>query len=320
MSGASVQIAYANHHCGSLSALKSLVLDTVSASASKRAYGSALDDFLGWYTAEPRPGFTKATVTAFRAHLELRGLSAATINVKLAAVRKLAAEAADNGLLAPEIAGGIARVKGARRLGVRTGNWLTLDQAEKFIASPDPGTLKGKRDRALLGVLIGCGLRRKEIANLDYERIQLREARWIIADLTGKGGRVRTVPMPAWAKAMLDIWTAAAGVAGGRVFRAINKGDRIAGESMTAQSVFEAVKHYADLAGVTAAPHDLRRTFAKLSHKGHAALEQIQLSLGHASIQTTERYLGVRQDLLDAPCDRLGIRVADQEHLGGQYA
>jgi integrase len=307
---ASVQIAYANHHCGSLSALKSLVLDTVSAPASKRAYGAALDDFLTWYSAEPRPGFTKATVTAFRAHLESRGLSSATINVKLAAVRKLAGEAADNGLLAPEIAGGIARVKGARRLGVRTGNWLTLDQAEQFIASPDPGTLKGKRDRALLGVLIGCGLRRKELANLDYECIQLREARWIIADLTGKGGRVRTVPMPAWAKAMLDVWTAAAGVVGGRVFRAINKGDRISGESMTPQSVFETVKHYADLAGVTAAPHDLRRTFAKLAHKGHAALEQIQLSLGHASIQTTERYLGVRLDLTDAPCDRLGIRVA----------
>lgn len=60
--------------------------------------------------------------------------------------------------------------------------------------------------------------------------------------------------------------------------------------------------------GVAIAPHDLRRTFAKLAHQGRAALEQIQISLGHASIQTTERYLGVEQDLLDAPCDHLGIR------------
>lgn len=57
------------------------------------------------------------------------------------------------------------------------------------------------------------------------------------------------------------------------------------------------------------APHDLRRTFAKLAHKGHAPLEQIQISLGHASIQTTEKYIGLEQNLADAPCDQLGIRA-----------
>lgn len=74
--------------------------------------------------------------------------------------------------------------------------------------------------------------------------------------------------------------------------------------------LMEAVAMYGKKIGVPKlAPHDLRRTFAKLAHKGRAAMEQIQLSLGHASIVTTERYLGVRQDLQDAPCDRLGIRV-----------
>jgi integrase len=76
------------------------------------------------------------------------------------------------------------------------------------------------------------------------------------------------------------------------------------------QNIMEAVLKYGRSIGVPhLAPHDLRRTFAKLAHKGRAALEQIQLSLGHASIVTTERYLGVRQDLHDAPCDRLGIRL-----------
>lgn len=292
-----------------LERLKSLVLDGVTSRETKRAYGTALDDFLRWYASARRSGFTKAAVNAYRSQLEERGLASASINIRLSAVRKLATEAADNGLLPAHVAAGIARVKGARRLGVRTGNWLTLKQAEQLIILPDASTLKGKRDRALLGLLIGCGLRRKEIAELECERIQQREARWVIVDLTGKGGRVRTVPMPAWSRSLIDVWATAAGISSGCIFRPINKGDRISGSSMTAQAVFETVKNYADRIGIDIAPHDLRRTFAKLAHRGRAALEQIQISLGHASIQTTERYLGVRQDLEDAPCDHLGIHI-----------
>jgi len=90
---------------------------------------------------------------------------------------------------------------------------------------------------------------------------------------------------------------------------AVNKGDRITGQGMTAQSIYEVVDRYGSELGAALAPHDVRRTFAKLAHQGRAPLEQIQLSLGHASIQTTERYLGVAQNLTDAPCDHLGIRV-----------
>ncbi len=68
------------------------------------------------------------------------------------------------------------------------------------------------------------------------------------------------------------------------------------------------VRDYGTAIGVLIGPHDLRRTFGKLAHKGNAALEQIQLSLGHASV-ITERYLGVRQNLNDAPCDHLGLDV-----------
>ena len=157
---------------------------------------------------------------------------------------------------------------------------------------------------------MGCGLRRQELAGLRFEDIQQREGRWVVVDLVGKGGRIRTVPVPAWAKAAIDTWTEAAGsCAPGPVFRPVNKGGRIVGESMTAQAVYETVARYARLLGVELAPHDLRRTFAKLAHRSQAPLEQIQLSLGHASIQTTERYLGVQQDLTDAPCDRLGLRL-----------
>lgn len=289
--------------------IKSLALDSLSSAHSRRAYGKALDDFEQWCGANAADGFNKATVQRYRAALEERGLAPSSINVRLSAIRKLATEAADNGLCAPELAAAIGRVKGAKRHGTRTGNWLTQSQAEQMLALPDRATNKGKRDRALLCLLIGCGLRREELALLSVEHIQQRDARWVLVDLVGKGKRVRTVPMPAWTKLAIEQWVAAAGITGGRLLRAVNKGDRIVGEGMTAQSVFEQVEQYGKRIGLAIAPHDLRRTFAKLAHKGHAPLEQIQLSLGHASIQTTERYLGIEQDLTDAPCDHLGLHV-----------
>jgi site-specific recombinase XerD len=137
--------------------LRGLVLDSVTSPHSRRAYARALDDFLGWYLQFPRGPLSKAVVQEYRAELDLSGLAASTINVRLAAIKKLASEAADNALLDPVLAAGIARVKGAKQLGVRAGNWLTREEARLLVWAPDATTLKGKRDRALLAVLIGCG-------------------------------------------------------------------------------------------------------------------------------------------------------------------
>ncbi len=163
------------------------------------------------------------------------------------------------------------------------------------------------RDRVLLGLLLGCGLRRGELAALGFASVAQREGRWAIVDLVGKHGRVRTVPMPSWAKAALDGW-AAAGIAEGPVLRRVDKAGRVGPGPIQAQSIFETVAGYGLRTGLgKITPHDLRRTFAKLAPQGQAPLEQIQITLGHASIQTTERYLGLAQNLHDAPCDRLGL-------------
>jgi site-specific recombinase XerD len=288
--------------------IKALVLNSVRSPLTRAAYSKALDEFLVWCQGKP---FTKATVSEYRVMLEQRELAPSTINQKLSAIRKLATEAADNGLMDSQLAAGISRVRGAKSQGVRTGNWLTKHQAECLVNSPDVATVKGKRDRAILALMIGCGLRRNEVAQLDFDHVQMRDARWVIVDMIGKHGRVRTVPMPAFAKAAIDAWSTASGVASGRVFRGVNKGDNLAGDSLDPQGVWRVVEKYRERAGAPQlAPHDLRRTFAKLAHKGRAALEQIQLALGHASILTTERYLGVQQDLTDAPCDHLGLRLS----------
>jgi integrase len=220
----------------------------------------------------------------------------------------VAYEAADAGLLSPELAAGIRRVKGVRRIGVRLGNWLTPEQGRRLLARALPSTPRALRDHALVAMLIGCGLRRAELLALCVESIQQREEHWVIADLVGKGGHVRTVPIPIWVKSKVDAWLAAAAITRGPVFRAINKAGRVWGDGMSPKVLWDVVRTAAARAGIDKlAPHDLRRTCARLCHLGGGELDQIQFLLGHVSIQTTERYLGCKQKLRIAVNDRLGI-------------
>lgn len=287
-----------------------MVLDGLPSEHSRRAYERALTDFFHWHRGAGHPQLNKAVVQRYAAELREAGMAVSSVNQRLSAIRKLALEAADNGALDPQIANGIRGVKGARSEGRRTGNWLTREEAQSWLSAPDKRAMRGRRDRALLSVLIGCGLRRSEAAGLTFDHIQQRDGRWVLVDLIGKRDKIRSVPMPNWAKAAIDNWSEASGVADGIVFRAVNKGDRVVGDGITPQAIYNIIVGYAEeLKKRGVAPHDLRRTFAKLAHKGGAAIDQIQLSLGHESIQTTEEYLGVEQDLTDAPCDHLGLRL-----------
>lgn len=142
-----------------------MVLDSVSSHHTKRAYNRALRDFFSWYLTQEN-SLTKATVNRYRAYLESKGLAASSINQRLAAIRKLVREAADNGLMDERLASGILRVKGVKNRGRRLGNWLSAEDAQALLAVPDVTTLKGKRDRAMLAVMLGCGLRRSEIVDI----------------------------------------------------------------------------------------------------------------------------------------------------------
>ena len=287
---------------------RSAVLNSLRSPESQRGYRHSIDEFIGWYCSEPRLSFNKTVVTRYRIHLESRQLAPGTVNVRLAAVRRLAYEAADAGLLSPELAAGTRRVKGARKLGVRLGNWLTADEARRLWQSPRLETLKGKRDRALLAVLLGCGLRRRELAELTLDLLQRREDHWAIVDLVGKGGHIRTVPVPDWVKQTLDDWLVAAGIVTGRVFRCVCRAGTTWGDGMTERVVWHVVKEYAAKLNLTRlAPHDLRRSCARLCHMAGGEMEQIQFLLGHVSVQTTEKYLGSKQRLRGAVNDQIGI-------------
>lgn len=287
--------------------LRMAVLNGVTAENSKRAYALALDE-LSAFCRERHQPVSRTLIFEFRAAMLDRNLKASTINVKLAAIRKLVCEAKRAGVITAEESSQMEDVPNVRQNGVRLGNWLTKEQARELLAVPDRSTLKGKRDYVILSLLTGCALRRNELAMLDIETMQLREGRWVLADLCGKGRRIRTVAVPMWVKQGVNAWMTAAKIEHGRLLRRVSKSSKVQGGGLSDWAVWSVVEQAAKEMGVERfGAHDLRRTCAKLCRKAGGDLEQIKFLLGHSSIQTTERYLGSEQDIAVAVNDSLGL-------------
>jgi len=290
---------------------KAAVLNSLSSPHSRRNYKFAIEQFITWYCSEPRLALNRAVVLRFRLYLESLGLAAGTVNQRLAAVRRLAYDAADSGLLSPELAAGIRRVKGVKQLGSRLGNWLSSDQAKLLLENAEGEDLRSIRDLAMMAVLLGCGLRRAELSALEVEDMEVRQGHWAIVDLIGKGRRVRTVPMPTWVKEAVDRWIIAAKVSRGRIFRAVSRHGTPWGKGISENVIWYVVRRCAERTQLEhLAPHDLRRTCAKLCHTAGGEIDQIQFLLGHASVLTTERYLGCKQNLEEPVNDRFGCLFA----------
>ena len=286
--------------------LQELVLAGVESVHTRRNYAKAIGELFD-LMRERRQPLTRSLFLSYKQALLDRGLLASTINVRLSGVRKLIDEARRSGALSAQEAAELADVPNVKQKGTRMGNWLTREQSRELLSVPDRSTLKGARDYAILALLVGCALRRAELASLRFEDIQTRENRWVIADLRGKGGRVRTVAVPKWVKDGIDAWAAAAGIETGPVARSVTKAGR-KGENLSHWAVWNIVQAAAAEIGVERfGAHDMRRTCAKLCRKAGGDLEQIKFLLGHASIQTTERYLGSDQELAVAVNDHLGL-------------
>jgi len=283
--------------------LRQMVLDSVPSIHSKRNYAKALDDLFAFCANRP---LSRALLMEYRATMD--ALSSSTVNVRLSAVRKMVFEARKNGMIGAEEAANLTEVPNIPQKGTRLGNWLTREQAKELLAVPDRSTLKGKRDYVILALLVGCALRRNELAELEVETIQQREGRWVLADLEGKGRRIRTVAIPIWVKQGINAWMTAAGIEDGRLLRSVSKSGKVNRDTLSDWAVWSVVEQSSKQIGIEHfGAHDLRRTCAKLCRKNGGDLEQIKFLLGHSSIQTTERYLGSEQDIEIAVNDNLGL-------------
>jgi len=269
-------------------AIIQLVTDGLGSPHSRRAYRRALLDFGQWYADHGRPGLKKSVVQAYVQELLDRGLSPATINQRIAAIRKLASEAADNNMLSPTLAAGIGRVKGVRGSSLPAGRALSEGEIRAmFAACADDPTPAGARDAALLA-LLRLGLRRAEVAGLELADYAADEQQLRIL---GKGRKERGVALYNGAAAAVSDWLALRGAWPGSLLCQVNKGGRVLRRGLSPSAVRDAMLKRARQAGVSCVtPHDFRRTFAGDLLDAGADLAVVSQLMGHSSPLTTSRY------------------------------
>lgn len=289
-----------------------IAIASAESTATKESYLRCLKRFVEWLGEKE---LSLRSVKAFKAQMLQEGKSSQNINQHIYAVRYFLRDLADREIIDVEQAEIACKVRPARVLGRKIGNWLTVPEAEAILNAPDTSTVQGMRDRAILAVMIGAGLRRSELVSLTAEHFEKKGGRWVINGLRGKHKRVRNIPVADWVKAAVDDWMSRSGITSGHLFRRVRESKKnqtftMADEPLTPAMIYFLVKGYGLKSGKEAlAPHDMRRTFARLAFEGEAPISQIQLALGHSIQATTERYINVQQDLDSAPSDLLGIEI-----------
>ena len=264
---------------------------------TRRAYEGDLQDFMafvGIHRPEDFREVTRSHVIAWRKSLEGRTLAGSTIRRKLAALSSLFEYLCERNAVS------VNPVKGAKRPRVESHEGKTPalgdHQARALLQVPDPTTLKGKRDRAMLSVFLFHGLRREELCRLCVDDIQSRRG---VAHLRihGKGGKLRYVPLHPATAVLLDEYLRAAGhagVASSAIFRPLHDGrSRVPGQAITPDGVYKLIKAYAQAAKIDVqglSPHSLRATAATNALDHNADIAKVQEWLGHANIATTRIY------------------------------
>lgn len=292
------------------------LLDQLRSTNTRTVYRKALVDFLEWRNAQGEATIDDAVVRRHLQSLLDAGYAPATINQRLAAIRKLAEKSAQSGLVESSAIAAIGRIAGASKVTASAKPVLSAVAAEALINAPSATTTKGIRDRALLAVLVGCGLRRAELVKLTIADVQSRSARWFLANVIDARGRSRTLPIPPWSKEAILGWLHQARLKSGPLFPSVSRSGTISSRALTVQSVLSIVSSYGRLVGIEVTPEDLRRTCGALCREAGGDLDQIRVLLGHASIETTERLLGGARKPIDPP----NIRVRMTWHNGKKLA
>lgn len=272
---------------------------------SRRAYTRQLNNFLAQLDGPITPEGIRRYLDARKA----AGMGKRETNQALYAIKKLAKKAQQAGKLDMSIWYEIDSMRGEKIASVKYGNRLSLEQVQTLLDTPDKATLMGKRDRALMGVMLGAGLRRTEASLLEFKHLTQIAGHWRIVDVPAKHGKYVNAKLASWAKQLIDSWAKSAGIRKGRIFLAMGKHGTLLKErrGIDARTIYQIVTKYAP-EGI--APHDLRRSFATLARYGGAPLEGIKTDLGHEDLSTTDKYIGDMPDSAPPSGDFIMVELA----------
>jgi site-specific recombinase XerD len=285
-----------------------MAISTVPSDHSKRAYESAIDEFIEWSLREtgtirisPRELFAYQEYLGEKRNAKDQPLAPSTINVKMSAVRAIVhCAAAEDWITEEQEKRILKRVKSQAVKGRRQGQRMTLLAVQACLKLPDRSTLRGKRDYAILGLLFSCGLRRAELCSLQPDIIKRIGNGWALVDLIGKRRKVRSIPLEEPIKIGIDEWLAAAHITEGRIFRSIHRGGKVFGTGLSEMTIWNIIRSYAAKVGYeNFAPHDARRTCARIYYDVKGQLPQIQYMLGHDKLDTTAKYVDDEQKFGD---------------------
>lgn len=286
------------------------ILEACQTEETRRAYEYAINEFLNW---KKERDLSYSTFKAYRASLVRQKMNAQTINVRLAGIRFYVKELAKESQITIEKANAFCALDNLKIQGRKVGNWLDAGEASAILNLPDISTRTGLRDRAALALMIGAGLRRSEVVRIEVKHFEQRDGKWIIVGIKGKHGRTRNIPIADWIKTIVDAWTEKVSIKEGPIIRVVSwsKKKEWLGGPMDASSLRYIVqrKYGKQIGRNQIAPHDLRRTAARLAYEGGTDMAQIQLMLGHKEQGTTEKYINAKQDLQIAPSDNMKLEI-----------
>jgi integrase/recombinase XerD len=273
-----------------------VVLASCRAYTTKQRYTRKLSLYFAWWNSVGQPRFCRDTVQNYMATLNSQASFQRMHS--LTALKKLASEAFYRQLIDQHTLKGIEMIESPKVCGSRQGKRLSVEEITAALAKPDD-SMAGKRDRLALALMFYAGLRRAEACTVTVAHLQVIEGRPVIANLIGKGERVRTVPIPQQVMDWAQEWIKLSGVRG-VLLRSINRWGQVSKTPMSPDSLYLISMKYAGVAC-----HDLRRTMGSLARKAGVELDQIQQVYGHADIRTTQGYIGGTLNLKNAVCDSL---------------
>lgn len=268
-----------------------VVINQLKSEHSKESYSKNARLFSGWLTAESRI-FDTDSVIAYIAMMQAGNAKPATINNRLATIRAIAKVAKRKKLMSADEAENIQEIKSIKTQANENAVWLEKPQISTiFDHLATKPTNKNKRDACLFALAIATGLRRDELLNLDWSQVRLGR-KVFLTNVKTKGDKKRKVIVQKWAVKHLKAWGDVTG-RDGALFVGFKsrKGERFTEKRINQVAFSKIVKRLGKIVGIKLAPHDLRRTHAAMMYDAGKTPRQIQQSLGHASVVTTERYL-----------------------------